>query len=41
MPWSLDILSLLTVLVVALFAGFGWTVGCWIAARILAGIFKG
>ncbi len=29
----------LFVLVVAFVAGFGWTVGCWLASRILT-IFK-
>ena len=31
---SLDLLFLVTVLVVALIAGFGWLVGCWIAGKI-------
>jgi hypothetical protein len=38
MPWSLDFMSLLTVLVVAFFAGFGWSAGCWLWALITSGI---
>jgi hypothetical protein len=40
MPWSLDILSLLTVLVVAFFAGFGWAAGVWLWGRITGGLFR-
>jgi len=29
----------LAVLVIALCAGFAWTVGSWVASRILTGIF--
>jgi hypothetical protein len=31
---SLDLLYLLTVLIVALIAGFGWTIGCRIAGLL-------
>ena len=32
---SLDLVYLLTVLVVAIIAGFGWRIGNWIAARLV------
>jgi hypothetical protein len=32
---SLDLVYLLTVLVVAIIAGFGWHVGAWIAGKLL------
>jgi len=31
--WTL--LNFLWLLAAALFAGFGWSVGCWLASRIL------
>ena len=40
MPWELSLIGLLTVFVVAFFAGAGWTLGCWLMSRILAAIFK-
>lgn len=32
---SLDLLFLVTVLVVALVAGFGWSAGCWLFGKLL------
>lgn len=40
MPWTLDLLSLLTVFVVLFFAGAGWTLGCWLMSRLIAAIFN-
>ena len=34
---SLDPLFLVTVLVVSLIAGFGWTVGSWLWGKIVSG----
>jgi hypothetical protein len=32
---TLSLMFMLTLLVAAFVAGFGWTVGCWLASRIL------
>lgn len=32
-----DLLNLLWLLVAAFFAGFGWALGAWLCARLLAG----
>lgn len=38
MPWSLDLMSLVTVFVVTLVAGAGWTLGTWLMGKILTAI---
>lgn len=38
---SLSFQYLITVLVVALCAGFGWTVGCWLAGLLLGALRRG
>ncbi len=40
MPWELSLMGLLTVFVVLLVAGLGWTLGCWLMSRLIAAIFK-
>jgi len=39
-PWTLDLLGLLTVLVVLFFAGFGWAAGVWLFGRIIAALTR-
>lgn len=38
MPWTLELMGLLTVFVVTFVAGLGWTLGTWLMGRILGAI---
>lgn len=38
MPWELSLIGLLTVFVVLIVAGAGWTLGCWLMSKLLSAI---
>lgn len=40
MPWTLELHGLAVDFIVALILGAGWTLGCWLMAKLCNAIFR-